>query len=70
MKQGLKCAGCHETLVVEGEDFYLGNAIVVCPSCCRRIAVPALPRESAITLDDVRAVIREELANSRIVPKN
>ena len=70
MKKRIMCAGCLETLCVEGDDFYLGNAIVVCPSCCRKFVYHGAHDESAITLDDVRAVVREELANARIVPEN
>ena len=72
MKRQLKCAGCGESLIIEGDDFYLGNAIVVCPSCCRALACPGPSDESVITAmtpDKVRAIVREELAAAKIVPR-
>ena len=69
MKRELKCAGCGESLIIEGDDFYLGNAIIVCPTCCGRLAVPAFPHMSVITPDDVHAIVREELLAAKIVPR-
>ena len=68
MRRELKCAGCGESLIIEGDDFYLGYASAMCPSCCRGFAHPGSSDEAVITgitLANVRAIVREELANAR-----
>ncbi len=67
MKRELKCAGCGESLIIEGDDFYLGYSSVICPACCRGLAYPG--PSPAITPDEVRSIVREELAAAKIVPR-
>ena len=72
MKLKLTCGNCGHAHIFEESIIYINN--MGCPECGVRYTyhgnvTVGMHDESAITLDDVRAVIREELAAARIVPR-
>ena len=73
MKLKLTCGGCRWSVILGTDIINLRDTNNSCPNCHRYYnnfydSTISLHDESAISLDDVRAVMREELANARIVP--
>lgn len=75
MKLKLACGGCGYIRILSSDTITLSSLDREgCPNCNRWYrdfydSSVGLHDETAISLDDVRAVIREELTHARIVPQ-